>query len=112
MRTSARAIAMCLAAPAAAFALTGMSTGTAAAEPGCSGSMNGPWSYNGTCQGDSGSYRLEIDCIGYDFTANPPILGQYTARKDLPVGQSGTVACFGPNWSSAGWGVGARIFRL
>lgn len=103
---------MCLVAPAVAVALTGMATGTAAAEPDCSGSMNGPWAYNGTCQGDAGSYRLEIDCVGYDFTANPPILGQFTTRKDLPVGQSGTVACFGPYWSSAGWGMRARIFRL
>ncbi len=112
MRISARAIAMCLAAPAVAVALTGTATGTAAAEPGCSGSMNGPWAYNGICQGGAGSYRLEVDCIGYNFAALPPALGQFTVRQDLPVGQAGTVACFGPNWSSAGWGVAGRIIRL
>ncbi len=112
MRISVRAIIVCLAAPVVAVAVTGIGTGTAVAEPGCSGSMNGPWAYNGNCQGGGGSYRLEIDCVGYDFTAFPPILGQYTTREDLPLGKAGTVACFGPNWSSAGWGMGARIFRL
>ncbi|MEV6432847.1 hypothetical protein [Nocardia sp. NPDC051463] len=112
MRTSARAVAMCLAAPIAAVALTGITAGTAAAAPGCEGSMNAGFSYNGVCRGEEGTYRLEIDCIGYNFAANPPVVGQFTSRQDLPVGQAGTVACFGPNWSSAGWAVGARIFRL
>ncbi|WP_227998669.1 hypothetical protein [Nocardia australiensis] len=94
-----------------AVALTGITAGTAAAAPGCNGSMNGQWAYNGVCGGEEGSYRLEIDCIGFNFGANPPI-GQFTMREDLPVGRAGTVSCFGPNWSSAGVGVGARIFRL
>ena len=112
MRLSARALALCLAAPAVAVALTGVSTGTAAADPGCQGSMNGPWAFNGQCQGDPGTYRIEVDCLGYDFSAGLPVLGQYTVRRDLPVGQSATVGCIGPNWSSAGYGIGGRIFRL
>ncbi len=110
MRTSARAVAMCLAAPVIAVALTGIGAGTAAADAGCQGSMNGPWSFNGGCYGGEGMYRLEVDCVGYNFA--PFAVGPYTIRQDLPVGQAGTVACFGPNWSSAGWAVGSRIFRL
>ncbi|MCP2275005.1 hypothetical protein SAMN04244553_2364 [Nocardia amikacinitolerans] len=104
---------MCLTAPLLALTATAAIAGTASADSsGCQGSMNGPWGYNGVCQGGEGTYRLEIDCVGYNFTTFPPILGQYTTRADLPVGQPGTVACFGPNWSSAGWALGSRIFRL
>lgn len=110
MRTSARTVALCLAAPVAAIALTGIGAGTAAAAPGCEGSMNAGFAYNGLCSGGEGTYRLEIDCFGYNIA--PFAIGPYTVRQDLPVGQAGTVGCFGPNWSSAGWGSGGRIFRL
>ncbi|MFB7878417.1 hypothetical protein ACFC06_24495 [Nocardia sp. NPDC056064] len=112
MRTSARALAMCLAVPAVAVALTGLASGTAAADPGCQGSMNGPWAFNGQCQGEPGTYRIEVDCLGYDFTTLPPALGQYTLRRDLPVGQAASIGCIGPGWVSAGYGVGGRVFRL
>lgn len=112
MGFSARTVAMLLAAPLAAVALSGVTAGTAAAAPSCEGSMNGPWAYNGLCQGGEGSYRLEVDCVGYNVATMPPAIGPFTVRKDLPDGQAGTVSCFGPNWSSAGWAVGARIFRL
>lgn len=110
MRISARALALGLSAPLAAVALTGIGAGTASASPGCEGSMNAGWGYNAVCKGGEGTYRLEIDCIGYNLA--PLAVGPYTIRQDLPVGQAGTVACIGPNWSSAGWGVGGRVFRL
>ncbi|MEU8899738.1 hypothetical protein [Nocardia sp. NPDC048505] len=113
MRITARTLSLCLAAPVVALALTGVASGTAAAAPGpdgCEGSMNAGFAYNGNCQGGTGTYRLEVDCFGYNLS--PFAIGPYTVRKDLPVGQAGTVACFGPNWSSAGWGSGGRVFRL
>lgn len=113
MRITARTLPLYLAAPLMAAALTGLAPGTASAAPGpdgCEGAMNAGFAYNGVCKGGEGMYRLEVDCFGYSL--NPPALGPYTVRQDLPVGQAGTVGCFGPNWSSAGWGSGGRIFRL
>ncbi|MRH91759.1 hypothetical protein GFY24_30705 [Nocardia sp. SYP-A9097] len=110
MRPSVRTVALSLATPVAAIALSGIATGTASAAPSCQGSMNAGFAYNGLCKDGEGMYRLEIDCVGYN--TNPLAIGPYTIRQDFPIGQAGTVACIGPGWSSAGWGVGGRVLPL
>ncbi len=104
-----RVVTNLLATSAVAAAVAGIAPATASATPvTCTGSMNAFLAYNGECEGGAGTYWLEIDCIGYNVGVLPPVLGQYTVRKNLPLGQPGTVGCIAGNWSSAGYGIAGR----